>query len=167
MEAEVGLAQTKAVIVSHAPEQTQEIGRVLGIQAKPGYVYLLVGELGVGKTCLTQGVLWGLGSTEFARSPTFVLVAKYQGRLTLNHIDLYRVGNESETVDLGLSDVVEGDGVTVVEWADRAKYFQDIEHLEVRMEHVGESTRRLTLSTKWQVYQHVVSAAQALFTQEE
>ncbi len=159
------LSQTKTVIISDGPEQTQEIGKALGRHAEPGHVYLLVGELGVGKTCLTQGVLWGLGSSEFARSPTFVLVSKYQGRLTLNHVDLYRVGSDAEAVDLGLDDVMEGGGLTVVEWADRANHLQATEHLEVRMDHVGENTRRLTLSTRWQTYEPVVSAAESAASQ--
>ena len=80
---------------------------------------LLEGELGSGKTCLTQGILWGLGGTEYARSPTFVLMAQYAARLTLYHVDLYRVESVAEAADLGLDEVVSGEGVTVIEWADR------------------------------------------------
>ena len=68
-------------IISDSPERTQAIGQAVGASARPGDVVLLFGELGSGKTCFTQGVLWGLGVDDFARSPTFVLVTEYQGRL--------------------------------------------------------------------------------------
>ena len=92
-------------LVSHRPEETQAIGRLLGAQAMRGDVFLLVGELGAGKTCLTQGIVWGLGSREYARSPSFVLVSQYQGRLTTYHIDLYRLDSIQEIADLGLDGV--------------------------------------------------------------
>ena len=87
-------------IVSGAPEHTQAIGRALGRSAEAGDVFLLVGGLGAGKTCLTQGILWGLGVDEYARSPTFVLMSQYSGRLTLYHVDLYRLDSIEEIEDL-------------------------------------------------------------------
>ena len=107
-------------IRTNCPEQTQAVGRVLGEQAQAGDVYLLTGSLGAGKTCLTQGIAWGLGVTEYARSPTFVLMTRYQGRMVLHHMDLYRIGDPWEAWDLGLEEQLTGDGVCVVEWADRA-----------------------------------------------
>ena len=107
-------------IRSHSPEETQEIGRAIGAQARPGDIFLLTGPLGAGKTCLTQGIAWGLGVLEYARSPTFVLMASYRGRLALHHLDLYRINDPLEAWDLGLDEQLFGDGVCVVEWADRA-----------------------------------------------
>ena len=72
-------------------EQTQALGKVLGSNANPGDVFLLSGDLGAGKTCLTQGILWGLGSEEYVRSPTFVLISKYTARIDLYHMDLYNL----------------------------------------------------------------------------
>jgi hypothetical protein len=83
-------------------------------------VILLDGPLGAGKTCLTQGIAMGLGITGYVRSPTFVLMARYSGRLTLHHLDLYRVGSSQEAWDLGLDEQISGDGLCVVEWPDRA-----------------------------------------------
>ena len=91
-------------ITSSSPEQTQAIGRVLGARARSGDVVLLAGELGAGKTCLAQGILWGLGVDEFARSPTFVMINEYEGRLPLYHIDLYRVNADAEIAELGLDE---------------------------------------------------------------
>jgi tRNA threonylcarbamoyladenosine biosynthesis protein TsaE len=102
-------------------EETQQVGRLIGQQAQPGDIYLLTGPLGAGKTRLTQGIAWGLGVTGYARSPTFVLMTRYQGRLTLHHLDLYRINDPLEAWDLGLDDQLSGDGVCVVEWADQAE----------------------------------------------
>ena len=102
-----------------SPEQTKEMGSIIGELARPGDVYLLSGPLGAGKTCLTQGIASGLGVEGYVRSPTFVLMTRHRGRLTLHHVDLYRVGGPAEAWDLGLDEQIFGDGVCVVEWADR------------------------------------------------
>lgn len=107
-------------ITTASPEETRAVGRILGEQGKPGDVFLLTGPLGAGKTCLTQGIAWGLGVAEYARSPTFVIMTRYRGRLTLYHFDLYRINDPLEAWDLGLDEQLFGDGVCVVEWADRA-----------------------------------------------
>ena len=107
-------------ISTNSPEQTQALGRSIGEQAQAGDIYLMSGSLGAGKTCLTQGIAWGLGVPGYARSPTFVLMTRYQGRMVLHHIDLYRIGDSEEAWDLGLEEQLAGDGVCVVEWADRA-----------------------------------------------
>ena len=103
------------------PEETQQVGRIIGEQAQPGDVYLLTGTLGAGKTCLTQGIAQGLGVADHPRSPTFVIMTRYQGRLTLHHVDLYRINSPAEAWDLGLEEQLLGDGVGVVEWADQAE----------------------------------------------
>ena len=101
-------------------EFTQELGRMIGERATAGDVFLLTGELGAGKTCLTQGIALGLGVEGYVRSPTFVLMTRHQGRLTLNHVDLYRMNNAAEAWDLGLDEELFGEGICVIEWADRA-----------------------------------------------
>jgi len=107
-------------IQTSSPEQTQELGRIIGQQAQAGDIYLLTGPLGAGKTCLTQGIAWGLGVPGYTRSPTFVLMTRHRGRLTLYHIDLYRICDPLEAWDMGLEEALFGDGVCVIEWADRA-----------------------------------------------
>ncbi len=108
-------------IATSSPEATQQVGRIIGEQAQPGDIYLLIGPLGAGKTCLTQGIAWGLGVAGHPRSPTFVLMTRYQGRLTLHHMDLYRINDPLEAWDLGLEEYLSGDGVCVIEWADQAE----------------------------------------------
>jgi len=95
-------------LISHNPEQTQKFGVSIGEVALPGDIFLLVGGLGVGKTCLTQGIAWGLGIKEYAVSPSFVLVRELYGRLPLYHIDLYRLDRIEEILELGLDEYLYG-----------------------------------------------------------
>ena len=103
-----------------APEDTQAVGRALGNHACPGDVILLTGPLGAGKTCLTQGIAHGLGVDGYVRSPTFVLMTRHHGRLTLHHVDHYRIASADEDWDLGLEELLSGDGLCVAEGLDRA-----------------------------------------------
>lgn len=124
------------------PEETRAIGRRLGEQARPGDVFLLTGPLGAGKTCLTQGIAWGLGVAEYARSPTFVIMTRYRGRLTLYHFDLYRINDPLEAWDLGLDEQLFGDGACVVEWADRAEEVFPPDCLWIDLDYAAEGAGR-------------------------
>ena len=129
-------------IRTNSPEQTQAVGRTIGEQAQAGDIYLLTGSLGAGKTCLTQGIAWGLGVPGYARSPTFVLMTRYQGRMVLHHVDLYRIGDAEEAWDLGLEEQLTGDGVCVVEWADRAAQIFPPDSLWINLSYGGSVDRR-------------------------
>ena len=109
---------------------------------------MLVGDLGTGKTTLTQGILWGLGGTEYARSPTFVLVNEYPARLTMYHMDLYRLNSIEEIEDLGLDDYLYGNDLCVVEWADKAPGYFPVNHAVVQLEVIDDQTRRVTVSSE-------------------
>lgn len=132
-------------ITSHSPQQTQRIGSQLGELAQAGDVFLLVGELGVGKTCLAQGIAWGLGIDDYATSPSFVLIREYQGRLPLYHIDFYRLDSLKEVIELGLEDYLYGSGLCVVEWAEKGLDVLPEEHLLIRIEYLSENERKLYL----------------------
>jgi len=109
-----------ALTISHNARETEELGRRLADRLRRGDVLALVGDLGAGKTHLVKGIAAGLGVAEEASSPTFTLVHEYPGgRLPLYHIDLYRLESEDEALRIGLDDYLHGEGVTVVEWADK------------------------------------------------
>ena len=104
---------------SESAADTHRLGALLGAFAQPGDVVLLEGTLGAGKTALTQGIGAGLGVRGAINSPTFTLLKEYQGRLPLYHFDLYRIEDPEELFALGFEDYFGGEGVAVVEWADR------------------------------------------------
>jgi len=127
--------------ISHSPEETQRLGKRLGELAEAGDIFLLVGGLGAGKTCFTQGIAWGLGIVDYTSSPSFVLAKEYhQGRLELYHIDLYRIDNIEEVLDLGLEEYF-CRGVSVVEWAERGLGALPEEHLLIKLDYSGENER--------------------------
>ncbi len=128
-------------LISHSPEQTQELGTRLGGLAMPGDVYLLTGNLGAGKTCLTQGIAWGLGIKEYAASPSFIIVRELYGRLPLYHVDLYRLDHIEEIADLGLDDYFNANGVCVVEWADKALALLPAENMLIEITLLSDTER--------------------------
>ena len=145
-------------IRSDSPKDTHKIGRRIGTKAQSGDVLLLVGDLGAGKTTLTQGILWGLGGTEYARSPTFVLVNEYPARLTMYHMDLYRLNSIEEIEDLGLDEYLYGNDLCVVEWADKAPGYFPVNHAVVQLEVIDDQTRRVTVSSETAYLDRLVMA---------
>jgi len=139
-------------LVSGSPEQTQRLGKRLGERAEPGDVFLLTGNLGSGKTCLTQGIAWGLGVKEYAFSPSFVIIREYHGRLPLYHIDFYRLERVEEIVDLGLDEYLYGQGVCVVEWAEKGMAVLPQEHLLINLDYLSETARSISLEPKGRRY---------------
>jgi len=144
-------------LASYSPEETREIGVRIGELCLPGDIFLLVGSLGAGKTCLTQGIAWGLGIKEYAASPSFVLVRELYGRLPLYHVDLYRLDRIEEIVDLGLDDYLYGNGVCVVEWAEKGLSVLPAEHLLVQISYVADTERSLGLKPSGKHYQEIVA----------
>ena len=106
-------------IETFSTEETLELGRQLGHKAQPGDVYTLIGDLGVGKTVLTQGIAEGLGITEPISSPTFTIVQVYEeGRMPFYHFDVYRIGDVEEMDEIGYEDYFFGEGLCIIEWAE-------------------------------------------------
>ncbi len=139
-------------IVSRSTDQTRQLGQRLGDLARPGDVVLLVGSLGAGKTCLTQGIALGLGVNDYTVSPSFVLMREYKGRLPLYHVDLYRLEQVEEVADLGLDDYLYGEGVCVVEWADRALNLMPPEHLLIQLAYLSPRRRSIYLEPRGKRY---------------
>jgi len=133
---------------SHSPEQTQLLGSYVGELAQKGDVFLLVGELGTGKTCLVQGIAHGLAIKEYAFSPSFVLLREYHGRLPLYHIDLYRLDRIEEIADLGLEEYFYGKGVCVVEWAEKGPEIVPQESLLISLHYISTSETERSIHLK-------------------
>jgi len=145
-------------LASHSPEETQRIGVCLGRLAQPGDVFLLVGELGAGKTCLTQGIAWGLDIKDYALSPSFVIMRELYGRLPLYHIDLFRLDALAEIEDLGLDDYLYGSGVCVVEWAEKGLELLPPEHLLTSIYFRDDTQRNLHLKPSGKRYQELLAS---------
>ena len=123
------------VIETRSPEETFQLGEELGRKAVPGQVFTLTGDLGVGKTVLTQGLAKGLGIEEPVNSPTFTIVQVYEeGRLPFYHFDVYRIGDVEEMEEVGFDDYVMGEGVSLIEWADLIEEILPEKRTEIRIE---------------------------------
>jgi tRNA threonylcarbamoyladenosine biosynthesis protein TsaE len=126
-------------------EETEAAGARLAAGLRPGDVVALVGELGAGKTCFIQGLVRGLGATRRATSPTFVLINQYRGRVPIYHVDAYRTQSLLELLELGVPELMGGDGVTVVEWADKLLPLLPRSTIEVKIAGVGDEPRTITI----------------------
>lgn len=129
---------------------TEQLGRLLGERLFPGAVVALIGPLGAGKTHLVRAIAVGAGVADAGSvtSPTFILIQEYQGRLPLYHFDAYRLRSEAEFYDLGSHEYLAGDGVSLIEWADRVPGCLPREHLAVELTVTGEQSRQVSLSAQ-------------------
>lgn len=134
-------------MISDSIEETIAIGEKLGNKLKPGDVVALIGDLGAGKTVLTKGIAKGMGvrNVKYVNSPTFVIIKEYRGRLSLYHFDLYRL-NRSSVIDAeNFEEYFYGDGVTVVEWADKIRKLLPKRYIECRLSVKGEGRREIKI----------------------
>lgn len=146
---------TTLEIISYSPEETQKLGRDLGLLAEPKDIILLNGALGAGKTCLVQGIARGLGITEISGSPSFVLVRELHGRLPLYHIDLYRL--EFEEIDeLGLDEYLYGNGICAIEWAEKGLSIMPEDYLLIEISYLEQTQRNIKLIPKGRRYQQLI-----------
>jgi tRNA threonylcarbamoyladenosine biosynthesis protein TsaE len=141
------------------PSATTAFGRRLGESLFPGSVVALIGPLGAGKTYLVRAIAEGLGTADsrVISSPTFVLIQEYSARLPIYHFDAYRLRSEAEFHDLGAHEYFSGDGVCLVEWADRVPGSIPAEHLRIELSVTGESSRRAQLTAAGSRYDELLS----------
>lgn len=142
---------------SHSANDTLILGENIGRHLEAGDIVFLFGDLGAGKTTLTQGIARGLGvaKEEYVRSPTFTLVNQYKGKVPVFHIDLYRIASSLELEDLGLEEVFSSDGISIVEWAEKLFAREDASHpllgierwIEIHIAIEQEDSRKLNLKT--------------------
>jgi tRNA threonylcarbamoyladenosine biosynthesis protein TsaE len=145
--------QTETIeVVSRSEAETIALGRRLGALLRPGDIVLLYAPLGAGKTHLTKGIAAAFGVEEAeVSSPTFVLINEYESdrehrRMPIYHVDLYRIDSPDDLATVGLDDVIDADGVAIVEWAERAEGWLPRDGVAIEIEHVGPNERRLRLT---------------------
>lgn len=131
------------IFITDSAEMTEKQGELFAKTLHKGDIVLLEGDLGAGKTVFTKGIAKGLGITDTITSPTYTIMNGYKGLLNLYHFDLYRLGDESEFIELGLDDYLDGDGVCVIEW-NFIESFQTVPY-KIKIEPVDENKRRITI----------------------
>jgi tRNA threonylcarbamoyladenosine biosynthesis protein TsaE len=141
------------------PAATTVFGRRLGELLFHGSVVALIGPLGAGKTHLVRAIAEGLGiaDSRAVSSPTFVLIQEYTGRLPIYHFDAYRLPSEAEFHDLGAHEYFAGDGVCLVEWADRVARSLPGEHLWIELKVIGETSRQALLTANGEKYEQILA----------
>jgi|ERR1043165_8823307 tRNA threonylcarbamoyladenosine biosynthesis protein TsaE len=146
-----------SITIRTLPE-TEAFGRCLAAHLFPGAVIALIGTLGAGKTHLTRAIAEGLGIAhpDIVNSPTFVLIQEYDARLPIYHFDAYRLSSEAEFADLGVHEYFEGNGVCLVEWADKVPACLPKERLEIRIVITGEESRRFDITAHGGRYEEMV-----------
>ena len=139
----------KQRIETFSPEETFAVGRELAVKAEPGQLYTLIGDLGVGKTVLTQGMAEGLGIEEPVNSPTFTIVQIYEeGRMPFYHFDVYRIGDVEEMDEIGYEDYFYGEGLCLIEWANLVEEILPEHYTRIALEkdlEKGFDYRRITI----------------------
>ncbi len=151
-------------LISRSAAQTRRIGQQLGRLLQSGDVVCLEGDLGTGKTCLTQGIARGLGVVLAVASPTFIIINEYMLRgeaHKLRHIDLYRVESIAEARALGLEDYFYDGGVCVIEWAERAREILPDERLWVSLCYVSSVRRALRFDAQGRRYEQLLERLRA------
>lgn len=130
--------------------ETQELGEKLGLLLKPGDVVRLEGNLGAGKTTMAQGICRGLSVDEPVTSPTFAIMHHYNGKYPVYHIDAYRIESELELEELGLEEFLEGDGVSLVEWAEKILSIMPSTYLlvQIKISQTNPESRLITFSSE-------------------
>ena len=133
--------------ISKSVEETMEIGAKFAKGLKKGDCVALIGDLGAGKTVFTKGVAKGLGvkNARYVNSPTFVIIKEYEGRFPLYHFDLYRLDNHSGFDDMNYEEYFYGEGVTVIEWADKIRELLPDRYWEVSLKATDEKQRYIKI----------------------
>ena len=135
-------------IISHSAEETTARGRELAAQITPPVLLLLSGDLGAGKTTLAKGIVSGLGAAgeEDVTSPTFTLIHSFRNHTRVYHVDLYRITDFHDLETLGLEDILSEPAVVIVEWPDKLTLRTDWPIVRIRLEHIDDASRAITIS---------------------
>ncbi|MBO5125765.1 MAG: tRNA (adenosine(37)-N6)-threonylcarbamoyltransferase complex ATPase subunit type 1 TsaE [Spirochaetaceae bacterium] len=131
--------------VTHSAEETIQLGKKIGSMLQPGAIIAMEGNLAVGKTTITKGIAESLGIEEAITSPTFTLISEYEGKMPLYHMDVYRLDSCEDFINLGVEDLMYGDGVSIIEWSERVREELPKFTITLRLEIRGDGGRDITL----------------------
>ncbi|MBQ8384573.1 MAG: tRNA (adenosine(37)-N6)-threonylcarbamoyltransferase complex ATPase subunit type 1 TsaE [Spirochaetaceae bacterium] len=131
--------------VTHSAEETIQLGKKIGSMLQPGAIIAMEGNLAVGKTTITKGIAESLGIEEAITSPTFTLISEYEGKMPLYHMDVYRLDSCEDFINLGVEDLMYGDGVSIIEWSERVREELPKSTITLRLEIREDGGRDITL----------------------
>lgn len=131
--------------VTHSAEETIQLGKKIGSMLQPGAIIAMEGNLAAGKTTITKGIAESLGIEETITSPTFTLISEYEGKMPLYHMDVYRLDSCEDFINLGVEDLMYGDGVSIIEWSERVREELPKSTITLRLEVRGDGGRDITL----------------------
>jgi tRNA threonylcarbamoyladenosine biosynthesis protein TsaE len=129
-------------------KDTENVGKIIGRNLMSGTVLCLDGDLGAGKTTLTQYIAKEFGIDEYITSPTFTIIKEYEGTLPLYHMDVYRIDSEDDMYDLGYEEYIYSDGVTIIEWSHKIKNILPENRIDIEIQRIDENSRILDISGK-------------------
>ena len=135
------------IAFTKSSEETIKLGERLARKLKPGSVVALIGELGSGKTTLVKGIAMGLGvkNSRYVNSPSFVIIKEYKGKIPLYHFDVFRLSNLSELDTLSFEEYFYGNGICVVEWADKIMKLLPRKYTEIKIKIIKDNSRKITI----------------------
>jgi len=141
-------------ITTKSPEETKILGEEVGKLAKPGDLLAFYGELGAGKTCFIQGISQGLEVKDYVTSPSFTIVNEYQGKIHIYHFDLFRLDHAEDILELGYEEYFYGEGLTVIEWAEKIECFLPKEHLKIDINFKDYYQRKISFIPQGDRFNH-------------
>ena len=149
----------KFILKTASADETINFGERLGRLLASGHVIALVGELGAGKTTLVKGIVQGLGieNRRAVKSPTFSLMHRYEGRIPIYHFDAYRLEDVQDMFDIGSDEIIYGDGVSIVEWADKVSGCLPEKYLKITLTAVSKNERNIELQSYGKCYDEIIS----------
>jgi tRNA threonylcarbamoyladenosine biosynthesis protein TsaE len=155
--------------LTRSPQETMQLGKILGEWLAPGDAVALIGDLGAGKTTLAKGIACGAGVEDEGdvTSPTFVLVNEYQGRFPVYHADLYRLQEAHEVEDLGWEEFIFGNGISLMEWAEKIPGILPEDRIEIRISWLSAEERKFVITGKGAKAQNIVRLLQRKWEKEE
>lgn len=131
--------------VTHSAEETIQLGKKIGSLLQPGAIIAMEGNLAAGKTTITKGIAKSLGIEETITSPTFTLISEYAGKMPLYHMDVYRLDSCEDFINLGVEDLMYGNGVSIIEWSERVREELPKSTITLRLEIREDGGRDITL----------------------
>ncbi|MDW5298781.1 MAG: tRNA (adenosine(37)-N6)-threonylcarbamoyltransferase complex ATPase subunit type 1 TsaE [Sedimentibacter sp.] len=136
-------------------QETEKVGKIISQHLEKGTVICLDGDLGVGKTALTQFIAKEFGVKEYITSPTFTIIKEYQGLLPFYHMDVYRIESEDDMYDLGYDEYIYSEGVTIIEWSEKIVKILPENRINIKIQRLDDSRRTLFIDGKGLVYEKI------------